>query len=281
MQISVILPTYNRAYCLKRTIDSVLSQTYKEFQLYLVDDGSTDETKNVIECYQNESRLSYIYQENKGVSAARNLGIQQAQADWIALLDSDDEWLPNKLEKQVDFIRKNPLTRFVHSNEIWIRNGVRVNPKKKFDKSHDELFRRSLEMCLISPSTVVMKKELCLQHGLFNEDFTVCEDYDLWLKILATEEIGFIPDFLIKKYGGHDDQLSTKFPAMDYWRIRSLIDLLGNKLVTDEMKRALIKTEIRKKADILLDGYLKHQKLTEHEELKALLKTLDETSHRN
>ena len=276
MLIDVILPTFNRAYCLKRTIDSVLSQTYNELNLYVIDDGSTDETKNLISQYQNESRVHYFFQDNKGVSAARNCGIQQGQAEWVSFVDSDDEWLPHKLEIQVDFIKKNSNYRFVHSDEIWMRNGVRVNPKKKFDKSHHDLFRRSLEMCLISPSTVVMKKELCLQHGLFNENFIVCEDYDLWLKILATEEVGFISEFLIKKYGGHSDQLSTQYTAMDFWRIRSLVSLLGNRLVTDEVKRSQIKVEIRKKAEILLNGFLKHQKVHEYDELKSLIKTLDE-----
>jgi glycosyltransferase involved in cell wall biosynthesis len=274
MLIDVVIPTFNRAYCLKRTIDSVLSQTYKELKLYVIDDGSTDETKNLISQYQNESRLRYFYQNNKGVSAARNSGIKMGQAEWVAFIDSDDEWLPNKLETQVDFIKKNPNIRFIHSNEIWMRNGVRVNPKKKFDKSYHDLFKRSLEMCLISPSTVVMKKELCLQHGLFNEDFIVCEDYDLWLKILATEEVGFVSDFLIKKYGGHGDQLSTQFPAMDFWRIRSMVNLLGNSLVTDEVKRSQIKVEIYKKAEILLNGFLKHQKLNEYDELKKMLNSL-------
>jgi glycosyltransferase involved in cell wall biosynthesis len=276
MLIDVILPTFNRAYCLKRTIDSVLSQTYQELNLYVIDDGSTDETRNLISQYQNESMVRYFFQDNKGVSAARNCGIQQGQAEWVAFVDSDDEWLPHKLETQVDFIKKNPNYRFVHSDEIWMRNDVRVNPKKKFDKSHHDLFRRSLEMCLISPSTVVIKKELCLQHGLFNENFIVCEDYDLWLKILATEEVGFISEFLIKKYGGHSDQLSTQYTAMDFWRIRSMVSLLGNKLVTDEVKRSQIKVEIRKKAEILLNGFLKHQKLNEYDELKTLIITLDE-----
>jgi glycosyltransferase involved in cell wall biosynthesis len=275
MLIDVILPTFNRAYCLKRTIDSVLSQTYKQLKLYVIDDGSTDETKNLMTQYQRESRLSYFFQENKGVSAARNCGIKMGQAEWISFVDSDDEWLPNKLETQVDFIKKNPNYRFVHSDEIWVRNGVRVNPKKKFDKSHHDLFRRSLEMCLISPSTVVMKKELCLQHGLFNEDFVVCEDYDLWLKIIATEEVGFISEFLIKKYGGHIDQLSTQYTAMDFWRIRSMMDLLRNRFMTNEDKRSLVKAEIRKKAEILLNGFLKHQKLQEYERLKAMLNSLE------
>ena len=271
MLIDVILPTFNRAYCLKRTIDSVLSQNYQELKLYVIDDGSTDETKNLISQYQNESRLKYFYQVNKGVSAARNSGIKMGQAEWIAFVDSDDEWLPNKLQTQVDFIKNYPNCQFVHSNEIWIRNGVRVNPKKKFDKSHHDLFRRSLEMCLISPSTVMMKKELCLKHGLFSEEFIVCEDYDLWLKILATEEVGFLSENLIKKYGGHIDQLSTQYPAMDFWRIRSMVSLLENSLVSDEMKRSQIKVEIHKKAEILLSGFLKHQKLKEYNELKALL----------
>ena len=273
--IDVILPTHNRAYCLERSIHSILSQTYPDLRLMIIDDGSTDETKKIIETFQKDSRVNYLHQVNQGVSAARNLGIRHAHGEWIAFLDSDDEWLPNKLETQVKYLQEHPTCRFVHSDEIWMRNGVRVNPKKKFDKSSDELFRRSLETCLISPSTVVMKKDLCLLHGLFNEAFVVCEDYDLWLKILATEEVGFIPEFLIKKYGGHEDQLSTRFPAMDFWRIRSLMSLLQNPKI-EEAKRPLIISEINKKAEILLKGYLKHHKQIEHDELKAMLESLDQ-----
>ena len=140
--IDVILPTHNRAYCLDRSIHSVLSQSYHDLRLMIIDDGSKDDTKKIIETFQKDSRVNYLHQDNQGVSAARNLGIRHAQGEWIAFLDSDDEWLPNKLEKQVKYLEENPTCRFVHSDEIWMRNGVRVNPKKKFDKNSEDLFRR-------------------------------------------------------------------------------------------------------------------------------------------
>ncbi len=274
MLIDVILPTFNRAYCLDRSIASVLAQTHQHLKLFIIDDGSTDETRDVIQKYLSDPRVHYLVKTNQGVSAARNYGIRQAQAEWIALIDSDDEWLPQKLQTQVSFIHQNPTYNFVHSNEIWIRSGVRVNAPKRFDKSNHDIFQRSLEHCLISPSTVLMKKALCEQHGLFNEEFIVCEDYDLWLKILATEDVGFIEQFLIKKHGGHADQLSTKYPAMDYWRIRSMVNLLEQEPSLDEHKKLLLKGEISKKAGILLAGYLKHQNLDAHFELTEILKRI-------
>lgn len=275
MTISIILPTFNRSSYLERSIESVLAQTYPSFHLYVVDDGSTDESNVIIQRYLTDKRVHLLHQENKGVSAARNLGIKTSQSDWVCFIDSDDEWLPQKLEKQIEFSQKNGHFRFIHSNEIWVRHGIRVNAPKKFNKSNEDIFRRSLELCLISPSTVMMKRELCELHDFFNEEFAVCEDYDLWLKILATEEIGFMEDYLIKKYGGHDDQLSTKFPAMDFWRIKSMVHLLKNKTSLQEDKKILLKDEISKKASILLQGYLKHQNQSAHQELLELLKLIN------
>lgn len=272
MLIDIILPSFNRASILDRAIQSVLTQSHQHFRLFVVDDGSTDETALVMMKYAGNEKVHYLKQENKGVSGARNFGIKNSSADWIAFLDSDDEWLPQKLAIQIKFIKEHPDLRFIHSNEIWIRHGVRVNPKKKFDKSNIDIFKRSLELCLISPSTVMMKRELSSQHGHFDESFTVCEDYDLWLKILAGEEVGFISEHLIKKYGGHDDQLSTKYPAMDFWRIRSMGKLIKTNISQD--KKEMIKEEIKKKAPILLQGYLKHQNHQEHAELTELIKDL-------
>jgi glycosyltransferase involved in cell wall biosynthesis len=239
-----------------------------------VDDGSTDQSHLVIQKYLTDKRVHLLHQDNKGVSAARNLGIKTSQAEWICFIDSDDEWLPHKLEKQIEFSKKNNHFRFIHSNEIWIRNGIRVNAPKKFNKKSEDIFRRSLELCLISPSTVMMKRELCELHDFFNEEFVVCEDYDLWLKILANEDIGFMDDYLIKKYGGHNDQLSKKFPAMDFWRIKSMVQLLKNKTSLQEEKKVFLKEEISKKASILLQGYLRHQNQKAHQELLELLKLI-------
>lgn len=273
MLIDVILPTFNRVTVLERAIESVLKQKHQDFNLYVINDGSQDSTQELMERYQGHPKVHYLWQNNQGVSAARNLGIKSSSAPWLAFLDSDDEWLPHKLTKQIEFMRNEPNCRLIHSNEMWIRKGVRVNPPKKFDKSNDDIFHRSLEMCLISPSTVMIKRELCEEHGNFDEEFVVCEDYDLWLKILANEKVGFISDHLIKKYGGHEDQLSMRYPAMDYWRLRSLIRLYSREgLALD--KKDLILQQINKKAPILLQGYLKHQNQTAHQELTYLLKGL-------
>jgi glycosyltransferase involved in cell wall biosynthesis len=256
--IDIIIPTYNRSNLVERAINSVLTQSFQGFNLYVVDDGSTDDTETILQKYSQHPLVHLLKQENKGVSAARNLGIRHSQADWLAFLDSDDEWLPQKLENQITFIAQNPDCRFIHSNEMWIRNGIRVNAPKKFDKSNNEIFKRSLETCLISPSTVMMKRELCLEHGCFDESLVICEDYDLWLKVLAREEVGFISQELIKKHGGHEDQLSTRYLAMDFWRLKALINL-KTKADLSQDQQILVQTQIEKKAALLKSGYLKHQ----------------------
>lgn len=267
MLVDVIIPTFNRAQYLNRAVQSVWNQSYKEFKLHIVDDGSTDETAELLAKYAVHPQIIIHKQANGGVSSARNCAVMNSNSPWISFLDSDDEWLPHKLEKQIDFLKHHAECRFLHAEEIWIRNGVRVNPKVKHNKGPVDLFKRSLEFCLISPSTVIMKRDLFLEHGQFDESFTVCEDYDLWLKILAREEIGFLPDYVANKYGGHDDQLSTKFVAMDYWRLKSLIKLLNANI--EQSKKDLILEEIKKKAPILLKGYLKHQNLERHQEVSA------------
>ena len=274
MNIDVIIPTFNRAATLTRAIDSVLEQSYQNFSLIIVDDGSTDETQNLLQQYKTNSHIKYLSKKNAGVSSARNFGVQHSTSAWICFLDSDDQWLPQKLEKQIEYITKHPDCVFLHSEEIWIRNNVRVNPKNKHSKKSEDLFKRSLEFCLISPSTVMMKRELFNLYGPFNEELVVCEDYDLWLKILARHEagfqVGFIEEALIKKYGGHADQLSTQYVAMDYYRIKSLIDLFHAGDLAEE-KKEWIKTELVKKGKILLRGYLKHQNLKAFHEIKDAL----------
>lgn len=270
MQIDVIIPTYNRAEVLQRAIHSVLNQSYKNFHLYVVDDGSTDDTQKILEPFKT---ITVLTQKNSGVSAARNYGVQHSKSPWISFLDSDDEWLPHKLQAQVDYLTAHPEFRFVHSNEIWIRNGVRVNPKNKFRKDGPDLLHRSMDFCVISPSTTLMRRDLFLEHGGFNEDFVVCEDFDLWLKVLTSEDVGFVPDDLIRKYGGHEDQLSTKYVAMDDWRIKSLINLMQAPR-TSSLHKEMIREILKRKAEILIKGHEKHGQLEKVEELKNLLQNL-------
>ena len=258
MLVDVVIPTFNRAHVMKKAIESVLNQSYSNFILHIVDDGSTDETAHYLQEYSTHPKIKLYHQLNAGVSSARNLAALNSQGEWISFLDSDDEWIPTKLDEQIAFLKKNPDCRFLHSEELWIRNGVRVNPKLKHNKQTDNLFMRSLEFCLISPSTVIIRRDLFLQHNGFDCSFVVCEDYDLWLKILTNEEIGFLPTPLVKKYGGHADQLSTRFVAMDYWRIKSLVNLYKSQKVSEEQKE-LIKNVLLKKSEILLKSYIKYQ----------------------
>lgn len=267
MKIDVIIPTYNRAALVERAIKSVLAQTYGDFHLYVVDDGSTDNTQDVLAQFANNPKITLLKQVNQGVSSARNFAAASGTNEWISFLDSDDEWLPNKLKIQTDYLKAHTEIRFLHAEEIWIRNGVRVNPKVKHNKAGDDLFDRSLEFCLISPSTVIMKRELFNQHGGFDPEMTVCEDFDLWNKVLISEKVGFLDEFVTQKYGGHEDQLSTKFVAMDYWRIKSLITLLEK--YPDNIQ---IQNVIKKKAPILLKGYLKHGHQDKHDEMLEMVR---------
>jgi glycosyltransferase involved in cell wall biosynthesis len=264
--IDVIIPTFNRAHIISRAIESVLNQSFKDFTLHIVDDGSTDETKIILEKYLNHPQVKIHYQENFGVSSARNSVGLNSKAQWISFLDSDDEWMPKKLETQVKYLQENPECNFLHTEELWVRNGVRVNPKQKHQKSNDNLFERSLDFCLISPSTVMMKASLFLKHGGFDKRFIVCEDFDLWLRILATEQIGFLSTPLTIKYGGHEDQLSTKYVAMDYWRIKSLVNLFKSNVLNENQKRS-VQDVLMKKSEILLRSYLKYQNQKHFDEI--------------
>ena len=164
--------------------------------------------------------------KRSGASHARNLGIRAAQGDWIALLDSDDAWLPRKLQRQVACLQRNPQLQLVHGEEIWIRNGVRVNPRKIHRKSGGMIFFSCLPRCVISPSAVLLKKSLLQQVGMFAEDLPVCEDYDLWLRITARHAVGFVEQAIVVKYGGHKDQLSRQYAALDCYRALALSRLL-------------------------------------------------------
>jgi len=211
LDISVIIPTYNRKNTLPRAVESVLNQTYKPVEIIIVDDGSTDGTKEWFsEMYP---LVHYIYQVNSGVSLARNTGINSARGDWIALLDSDDEWLPDKLELQVKLLQNNAELRFCHTNEIWIRNGVRINQMKKHQKYGGNIFKKCLDICRISPSSSLFHTSVIKDVGLFDESLDVCEDYDLWLRITAKYPVLFLDQPLIKKFGGHTDQLSRVLAA--------------------------------------------------------------------
>ena len=270
MKISVIIPTYNRKHTLQRAIDSVLAQTFKPYEIIIVDDGSKDGTKEWL--LQNYPSVQYIHQPNNGVSSARNKGIQISQGSWIALLDSDDEWMPEKLEYQSRFIEVNKDSSFCHTNEIWIRNGVRVNQMKKHKKYGGDIFKHCLDICRISPSSSIINKDVFEEVGAFDESLTVCEDYDLWLRVTAKFNILFLDEPLIKKYGGHLDQLSRVPEGIEQYRIRSLEKILSMDSLTETQFRSA-KDMLIHKLNIYAKGLKKRDK---YEELTSTEKKIQD-----
>jgi len=262
MKISVIIPTYNRKKYIKRAIDSVIRQSYKPFEIIVIDDGSTDGTYELIKQSYLSSQISLKKQKNNGVSSARNKGIKLASGDWIAFLDSDDEWFENKLELQVREIKKSK-TFICHTNEIWIRNGIRVNQMKKHQKYGGAIFKKCLDMCRISPSSVMIHRRIFDEIGLFDEGLIICEDYDLWLRISSKYPVLYLDSMLIKKFGGHEDQLSKNINGIEQFRIQSLEKILR----TLPLKHSYFnsaKNMVLKKLRIYRSGLIKRNKIKEN-----------------
>jgi glycosyltransferase involved in cell wall biosynthesis len=257
--VSVIIPTYNRGWIVRDAIDSVLGQTYADFELIVVDDGSSDRTPQILDAYGD--RLRVICQANQGVSAARNRGIGDSSGPLIALLDSDDIWLPKKLAVQVDFFKRNPAALICQTEEIWIRNGLRVNPGKRHRKPSGMIFERSLELCLVSPSAVMVQRELFEKVGQFDESLPACEDYDLWLRVGCRFPVHLIDKPLTIKRGGHEDQLSRQ-SSLDRYRIRSLVKLIESARLTPIQRNAAV-IALREKCAVYAKGCLKRGRLEE------------------
>lgn len=257
--VSVIIPTYNRSDAVSRALSSVASQSYPPDEILVVDDGSSDKTPELIPELFPEA--IYLRQENRGVSAARNRGIREARGDYLAFLDSDDEWLPRKLERQIEALETNRDGKhlFCHTNEIWIRHGRRVNPMKKHQKYGGRIFEKCLPLCIISASSAVLHRSLFERVGLFDESLPVCEDYDLWLRICALYPVLYLDEALIVKYGGHQDQLSRRYWGMDRFRIRALEKLIDSDVLATEHRAAAIRALIEK-TQIYLTGARKRGK---------------------
>ena len=266
--ISVIIPSYNRAHLLPRCLDSVIAQDHAPCEIIVVDDGSTDSTQTLLRRNYPEIRL--VPQTNKGVSAARNAGINAAKGDWLAFLDSDDTWFPEKLGRQAQTIETSPGSNIIHTDEIWIRNGVRVNPQRKHKKYGGSIFGYCLPLCVISPSSVMIHRRVFDRVGLFDETLPVCEDYDLWLRICARMPVLFIREPLITKYGGHNDQLSTRYRGMDRYRIRSIARVLNEVKLEASDRTAAIHTLVGK-IRIYLNGARKHNNRRHVPECEKLL----------
>jgi glycosyltransferase involved in cell wall biosynthesis len=224
LSASIIVPTFNRAEFLKEALDSVLAQTIDDWELVVVDDGSTDATPEVFSVCR-DPRIRYVRQSRCGVAAARNRGVALSCASMVAFLDSDDLWLPDKLKSQLRFFSLNPAAAICQTEETWVRCGRRVNPRTRHRKHSGWIFKECLPLCIVSPSAVMLKREAFDELGGFDESLPACEDYDLWLRASLRYEIHTLPQRLIIKRGGHEDQLSRQW-GLDRWRVLALEKVL-------------------------------------------------------
>ena len=270
MNISVIIPTYNRAAFLTDTVTSILKQTILPKEIIIIDDGSVDNTKDIVEKLidQNPYLIKYISQQNQGVSSARNTGIKNSSHEWICFLDSDDIWEQEKLEHQINFHKINQHILFSHTNELWLFNNKEVKKKKHHKKPKGWCFSQNINNTLIGTSTVMIHRSILNKIGYFDENLKACEDYDLWLRILQKYQLGYIEQKLTKKIAGHKGQLSFETPMMDTFRIYALLKHKEGKY------KKIIKDEIIKKSTIMIQGARKHQNKTIERHYTDLLKNL-------
>ncbi len=262
MKISVVIPTYNRETTLQRAIESVLSQTLAADEVIIVDDGSTDNTHSLLKQYPH---IRIISQDNRGVSSARNAGIDACVNEWIAFLDSDDEWHKDKLLEQSTFHRANPMYRISYTNEKWIRNNKELRPTKRHIKQKNPTFLSSLSHCQIGPSTVMLHKSIIEKVGCFDEAMEVCEDYDLWLRVMKRYEIPLIDKQLTIKHADTPEQLSMKYWDLDSWHVKALFK---------HRKHAGVEKEIRSKCAGLQKAAIKYRDQALYEQCEKWLASM-------
>ena len=270
--ISVIITSYNRMNYLIESLPSVLNQTFKDIEVIVVDDGSTDGTRSYVEFVRSrDKRVRYVREPGVGVSGARNRGIVESKGEYICFLDSDDLWLPKKLEIQFrETVSKGYYISY--TDEIWIRRGRYVNPGKKHQKFGGWIFEKCIPLCIISPSSVMIKREIFSRVGLFDETFYVCEDYDLWLRICSRYPVLFINKKLIVKRGGHPGQLSATW-GRDAYRVRSLLSILKSPYLTKDQRELVLKDLVRRMR-ILMEGFRKNERRFVSSYYEGLLKDL-------
>ncbi|MBT6297368.1 MAG: glycosyltransferase [Nitrospina sp.] len=267
-KVSVIVPTYNRADRLERALNSIVSQTCQDFELIVVDDGSTDKTYQLMKSFP---KAQYFYiKKNSGVSKARNVGLAFAKGELICFLDSDDLWKEKKIQIQSLWLENNKDSQICYTDEIWVRNGVRVNPMNRHRKYSGDIFRHCLGLCIVSPSSVMIRAKLFDEIGNFDESLPACEDYDLWLRIASKYAFHFIEEPLIIKYGGHSDQLSRKYWGMDRFRVVALKKLLDQNSL-DKEKLKLTRSVFLEKCSILIKGFEKRGKKEEESFYRELV----------
>ncbi len=294
---SIIIPTYNRADFLKIAIESVLNQTCDDFELIIIDDGSTDHTRETVETcitspghqvtrtpetnnarrttHDDFSVIRYVYQENQGPAAARNRGIEISRGEYICFLDSDDRFRSTKLEVTATFIRRYRAARIFHTQELWYRNGKMIPHKKHHRKPEGRVLENALKLCCISLSTACIHRDVFKEIGAFDETMAACEDYDFWLRVTSRYPVKLIDACLTIKEGGNPDQQSKRYPAMDTFRLYAIEKLIVNDTLSPVALTAAIE-EYRNKCSIYINGAAKRGKHDEVKTYQEKLKKFDQ-----
>lgn len=265
-EVSVVIPTYNRASLLAEALESVLNQTYKYFEIIVVDDGSTDSTDAVIKPYIGS--IKYIRQNNQGNGAARNTGIKEAKGEFVAFLDSDDLWLPDKLEKQIKYLQEHPDVDMVYGNGIIFGNTKDsgrslISHKKARQLSKKVTLRDEFMKSTIRSSTILIRKNILDELGGFDPNLRVCVDGDFSLRTLSKYKVAFMDDILIR-YRKHDGNISSNREQRMIHSIRLIQNLLSNK---PELEDVIGKENINKRLAYryykLAKTYMKKRKRAE------------------
>jgi glycosyltransferase involved in cell wall biosynthesis len=256
---SVIIPAFNRRSFIGTAVNSVLGQTFRDLELIVIDDGSTDGTRDLIASYKDK-RINYLFQPNRGVASARNRGLELSRGRYIAFLDSDDRWVPEKLEKAAEYVAEFPDIKIFHTEEVWYKKGRLLNQKKKHKKPTGHVYEKALPICCISISTAIIKRDVFDEVGAFDESFEACEDYDFWLRATARHEVKLIPLPLTLKDGGRPDQLSSSVWGLDRFRIKALEKMLVSGPLNTEYRKATTK-ELERKRGIFAAGAKKRGRI--------------------
>ena len=276
-EVTVVIPTYNRRHLLERAINSVLEQTFQPFELIVVDDASEDRTWEYLQrVIAEDSRVSAVgLDRHLGMpGAVRNRGVAASSGGLIAFLDSDDRWLPDKLEKQVPFHREG-RPHITHTRELWLRKGKRVSQKGQTHRREGALFMESLKKCIIGPSTVMLDRELFDSLGGFDETLEIAEDYELWLRVTAREKVGYLDEALTEKIAGHGDQLSERYGQIEGFRIEALRRVLDSGVLPAERIPAA-REELASKLRLFALGARKRGRQEEADALEVEAASLDE-----
>ena len=237
--ISVIIPTFNRAKLIKDAINSVIGQTYQNFELLIIDDGSTDNTSEVVNSI-GDTRIKYIYQENTGVSRARNNGIENASGEYIAFLDSDDLWHPEKLEKQALVLDQNPDVDIVTNSsqyQTFLNDiiGIKYN-RAKNQKEVISLMLLYQDMVYTGTPVLCVRKSIFEKSGMFDEEMRFCEDWDLFFRMALVGKVYNIPEILTY-VRSHTDNVTKTSPVNNFkdGKLLFLNKAFSNELLPPEM----------------------------------------------